>query len=267
MSRPIGIFDSGVGGLTVLKVLQAQFPNEAFIYLGDTARLPYGSKSHDTIHSYVVQNIQFLLKYHVKAVVIACHSASSSWLKNPVPFPVPVYEVIGPACAAALKNSIQKRVGLLATKATVHSQIYGQKILALEPEAYFAGQACPLLVPFVEEGLEDDPLTALIAHRYLHPLLQHNLESIILGCTHYPRLLDVFKRIARGSAVQFIDPGLEVAELLKADQQNGQLEVAIDPAAIPIQILTTDLSESFTEIARRIMFPTPLPAAQLVDVR
>ncbi|RYZ63622.1 MAG: glutamate racemase, partial [Proteobacteria bacterium] len=159
--RPIGLFDSGIGGLTVLKTLLGDFPNESFLYLGDTARLPYGSKSAQTIERYLIQNIDFLASRNVKAVVVACNSASTVLLGTTLTFPVPVYNVIEPGAERALKATSGKRIGVLGTKATVAAKSYVNALHARDASVEVFQQACPLLVPLVEEGMEEDPITNL----------------------------------------------------------------------------------------------------------
>ncbi|MGZ5279028.1 MAG: glutamate racemase [Pseudobdellovibrionaceae bacterium] len=181
----IGVFDSGVGGLTVLKELAAHFPNEEFLYLGDTARLPYGTKSPETIRQYSEQILNFLTARKVDALIIACNTASSQvpekeWLS------LPVFNVIEPGAEFAVASSENKHIGVLGTRALVASGAYQKEILKLSPDAQVFAQSCPLFVPLAEEGWLEDPITNLIAYRYLHPLLESKIDTLILGCTHYP---------------------------------------------------------------------------------
>lgn len=267
----IGVFDSGVGGLTVLKVLAKRFPDESFIYLGDTARLPYGSKTLETIQLYVEQNIEFLRNLGVKAVVIACHSACSAWIrKHPAhDMSIPIYEVITPTCTEALKISQTKRIALFATQATVNGKAYSRLLSELDNSSSLYSQACPLLVPLVEEGMEDDPITQLIIERYLTPILKNNIDTLILGCTHYPRLIEGFRKVC-GNDIAFVDPGMTVAENMSLDMKAGHLKSKTrkkDEAERTIQILTTDLSDSFWEVAQRILHPITVSYPLLVNLR
>jgi glutamate racemase len=195
-SRPIGVFDSGIGGLTVLKELAHQFPHENFLYLGDTARLPYGSKSPQTIRKYSEQNIHFLQKQNVKAIVIACNTASSQVPEKEL-LETPIYNVIEPGSLRALQLSNSKKIGLVATRATVQSQAYTKRIHSLEPKAEVFAQAAPLFVPLAEEGWDSDPITNLIVFRYLKPLLDENIDTLILGCTHYPLVKEKIESILK----------------------------------------------------------------------
>jgi glutamate racemase len=273
--QPIGIFDSGVGGLTVLRTLIERFPNERFIYLGDTARLPYGSKSRSTIRGYVEQNIYFLLKYNVKAIVIACNSASSV-LMSDEDWPVPVYEVINPGSRKALAVSINHNIGVIGTRATVDGLAYVMALSRLAPQAQVFQQACPLLVPLVEEGWEKDPLTNLIVYRYLNPLKEAGIDTLILGCTHYPILKESIANVM-GSQVQLIDSAEEVAALMERDIASLRWLPSFEiptlsgtQQAQPLarfQILTSDGQGRFHEVAQRIMGPHRVKELIHVDIR
>lgn len=261
--RPIGLFDSGIGGLTVLKSLMTALPEESFVYLGDTARLPYGSKSPATIERYLKQNIRFLTEQNVKAIVVACNSASTVLLGQKHDFPVPVYNVIEPGAATALKASVGKRIGVLGTKATVSAKAYVRSLHALDPHATVFQQACPLLVPLVEEGWEEDPLTNLVIYRYLTPILQANIDTLILGCTHYPALRQGIAKVA-GPHVALVDSAEAIASAIRTDIAADRL-VGGEKAA-PLRIMTTDVSPSFIEVATRLMYPHAIPALQEVDI-
>ena len=264
--RPIGLFDSGIGGLTVLRSLMTAFPNESFIYLGDTARLPYGSKSAATIERYLLQNIAFLNKLDVKAIVVACNSASTVLVDGHLAdqFNVPVYNVIEPGARAALAASNSKRIGILGTKATVSANSYVACILREKiPGVVVLQQACPLLVPLVEEGWVDDPLTNLVIHRYLGPLLQQGIDTLVLGCTHYPALRGGISRVA-GSSVTLIDSSDAIAAAILADLSADRLGAS--SARRPLRLMTTDVSSSFTEISERLMHPHAIPPLEAVDI-
>lgn len=241
MKSAIGVFDSGVGGLTVLKSLREAFPHQEFIYLGDTARLPYGAKSADTILQYTKQNLKFLAKRDVQAVVIACNSASSQYLDSEFEG-IPVYNVIDPGVQSALAATQNSRIGLIGTRATVQSQAYQNR---LQTEAKKIGKkievfsaACPLLVPLAEEGWVLDPITNLITYRYLHPLLLEEIDTLILGCTHYPILKPSISKAA-GSLVQLIDSGEALIKILNADFEKGRIKRS---SQAKLEILMTDLS-------------------------
>ena len=264
-ARAIGLFDSGIGGLTVLKSLLQAFPNENFVYLGDTARLPYGSKSPETIERYCLQNIEFLKARGVKAIVVACNTASTVLLTRPRDFGIPVYNVIEPGADAAIKSSNGGRIGVLGTKATVQSKSYVRAIHSLKNDATVFQMACPLLVPLVEEGWEDDPLTNLVIYRYLQPLIEAKIDTLILGCTHYPALRNAIAKVA-GPNVELVDSSLAIAELIKRDI--SALRFLPNPGLLrqAPEFLTTDVATSFLEVARRLLTPFEVPDLIAVDI-
>lgn len=262
-SRPIGLFDSGIGGLTVLKSLLASLPLESFVYLGDTARLPYGSKSPATIRRYLKQNIHFLGQLDVKAIVVACNSASTVLLDHDADFTIPIYNVIEPGAKSALQVSSKKRIGVLGTKATVASRSYVTTLMRLEPNATVYQQACPLLVPLVEEGWDQDPLTNLIVFRYVQPLLKAGIDTLILGCTHYPALRESVSKVA-GPSVALVDSASAIANQIKSDIEAGRLVSGQERAAL--RLMTTDISPGFSEVAARLMRPYEIPALECVDI-
>lgn len=262
----IGLFDSGIGGLTVLRAVRAALPQENFVYLGDTARLPYGSKSPETIERYLEQNIRFLEKRGVKAVIVACNSASSVLVgrAHELHFSVPVYNVIEPGAARAINASRSQRIGVLGTRATISGEAYNRAIRAIAKSAEVFGQACPLLVPLVEEGHVDDPLTNLIVFRYLGPLLENGIDTLIMGCTHYPVLREAFAKVT-GPNVTLVDSAEAIADLLKDDFATGRLKRATRGEG-KIEVLVTDASPGFAEVARRLMHPFPLQDLIQVDL-
>ncbi|MBS0615161.1 MAG: glutamate racemase [Verrucomicrobia bacterium] len=206
---PIGVFDSGFGGLTVLRALKSVLPSESFIYFGDTARLPYGSKSGETILRYSLENAAFLVKEGIKALVVACHTASSFALRAlQESLSIPVIGVTVPAIQQMKKFPGKK--GVIATRATISSGTYQSM---LQPEAIEV-IACPLFVPLVEEGWMDHPITHLVIHEYLQPLKDKGIEVLLLGCTHYPLLKEGIQRFL-GPQVAILDPGSLCAEALK----------------------------------------------------
>ena len=225
----IGVFDSGVGGLTVLKALRQNFPQENFVYLADTARLPYGSKSMTTVSQYVEQNLRLLRQYDVKAVVIACNTASTAVLERPIQIDIPVFNVVEPGARTAVKISQSHRIGVLGTRATVQSDAYTKAIRKLHPEALVFQTACPLFVPLVEEGWIDDPITNLIAFRYIQSVIRQKIDTLILGCTHYPALRAAIAKAA-GSGVELVDSARGLVEdlktlSLKAHGPEGELHI------------------------------------------
>lgn len=261
-NRPLGVFDSGIGGLTVLRELIHEFPNESFVYLGDTARLPYGAKSPQTIRKYSEQNVEFLLKQDVKAVVIACNSASAQFPESEFKS-IPTYNVIGPGVERALSHSKTLRIGVLGTRATIKSQAYSLGLKSKNPKVEVFDVACPLLVPLAEEGWDADPLTNLIVYRYVSQILPQNIDTLILGCTHYPLLKNSISR-ATGASVELIDSGEAMAQLLKQEFQVGRIQPSQERQFV--KVLTTDFSEHFNSLAERILKPYGADSYGIVDL-
>ena len=204
-AQAIGVFDSGLGGLTIVREIRRALPEESIIYFGDMARLPYGTKSREQILAYSIQNTLFLIKRKVKAVVIACNSSSSaaySFLRNH--FNLPILDVIGPAAECAGNETRSGRIGVIATQATITSGAYEKALKKLNPRFKVFGGACPLFVPLVEEGWFDGKITEGIAAAYLKPLLQEKIDTLILGCTHYPLLKESIQKVA-GPRVRLVD--------------------------------------------------------------
>ncbi len=211
---PIGIFDSGVGGLTVVKEIMNQIPGETIIYFGDTARLPYGSKSKETITTYTRQIIRFLMQKGVKAIVIACNTASAFALetvKDEVD--IPVIGVVKPGAAVAAQTTKNGRIGVIGTEGTIRSGIYTKFLNHMNPQVKIFGKACPLFVPLVEEGLVDDPITLEISRRYIGDLLKEDIDTLVLGCTHYPLLRKTIRKIV-GDEIELVNPAYETAKTL-----------------------------------------------------
>lgn len=211
----IGIFDSGIGGLTVVKAVMERIPGYDIIYFGDTARTPYGNKSPETVIQYAVEDTNFLLNNGANIIVVACNTASSvatGCIVNK--FDVPVFEVITPAVELAIESSMKMSIGVIGTRATVKSNVYEKKIKAINAEARVYSVACPLLVPLVEEGWINKPETAMIVKKYLHSLKVKQIDTLILGCTHYPLLKHIICRKI-GKKVNIIDSSLGVADKLE----------------------------------------------------
>lgn len=209
--RPIGVFDSGLGGLTAVKELTHIFPNENIVYFGDTGRVPYGTRSNDTIVKYVRQDIKFLISHNVKAIVAACGTASSVALEQLKPeFEIPLIGVLEPVCEAAVSKTKNGIIGVLGTPGTINSGSYRKGICALKPDATVIEQACPMFVPLVENGYLDHEATYLFAKEYLKPLIDNKADIVILGCTHYPLLENVIQSIV-GNDVTVINAGYETA--------------------------------------------------------
>ena len=251
-SFPIAIFDSSLGGLTVLKELACAFPHEDFLYLGDTARLPYGNKSPVNIRQYVEQNIRFLLGHRAKAIVVACNSASSI-LDPSVKTPVPLYNVITPGAFAATQLTRNRKVGVIGTRTTVSQQAYIKAIHLFDSSIEVYQQACPLLVPLVEEGWVDDPLTNLVIYRYLNPLRSTHIDTLIMGCTHYPVLAQAIEKVL-GKSVQLVASGQPIAQQIEKDISSGIFKKKHRGSG-RLDILSTDMTENFQVVAERILNP------------
>lgn len=208
---PIGIFDSGLGGLTVTRAIFEHLPAESTVYFGDTARVPYGPKSPETVRRYSLEILHWLLDQGVKLVVIACNTSTAHALEAlQAASPVPVIGVIRPGARAALTGARGAPIGVIGTAGTIASDAYGRAIRALRPEADVRQLACPLFVPLVEEGWFDHPATELVAREYLAPLRQAGIESLVLGCTHYPLIKPLLARVV-GPDVRLIDSAEETA--------------------------------------------------------
>jgi glutamate racemase len=248
--RPIGVFDSGVGGLTVAAALSRALPAETILYLGDTARLPYGTKSAETVARYTRRNVDFLVARGVKAVVVACNTASALALPG-LHEPVPLWGVLEPGAARAAELS-RGRVGVIGTEATVRSGAYAAALTALRPGLEVRSVACPLFVPLVEEGWLDDPVTESVARRYLEPLLAAGIDTLVLGCTHYPLLAPLLGRVA-GAEVELVDSAEAVAARVASElERRGLLAAAVGERA-PDHFYVTDDAERFGALARRIL--------------
>jgi len=246
--RAIGIFDSGVGGLTVVAALRHLLPHEEILYVGDTARVPYGNKSQETIIRYSQEIVDLLLQRGCKMIVAACNTASALAVPTLENFyKVPLQGVIGPGAAAAVKATRSGKIGIIGTKATVASNAYSQAIQTLDPELTIISQACPLLVPLIEEGWLDDEITDAIIHRYLDPMLSQNIDTLVLGCTHYPLLK---KRIAT-----LIDPNITLVDSAENCARTVQQILSEKNLATSqkkdgfLHLILTDRSEGFLNLA------------------
>jgi glutamate racemase len=259
--RPIGVFDSGIGGLTAVRELFRTLPSEAVIYFGDTARLPYGSKSRETVTRFSLEISAFLVRQNIKALLVACNTASSFALPTLIErLDVPVVGVIDPAATTAVAKSPHGRIGVIGTLGTVASGAYPAAIERLAPGAAVISRACPLFVPLVEEGWTDHAVTRRIAEEYLLELRNGGLESLILGCTHYPMLAPLIGDLM-GAGVTLVDSGAEaaraMAELLR---ERGQLAAHGPPAH---RFFLSDEPRTFARVAESFL-GGPLPAAPIV---
>ncbi|MBE5934834.1 MAG: glutamate racemase [Lachnospiraceae bacterium] len=210
-NSPIGVFDSGVGGLTVAREIMRQLPHESIIYFGDTARVPYGNKSADTIITYSKQIAHFLMKQDVKAIVIACNTASALALEAlQQEITIPIIGVVEPGAKAALKATRNNNIGVIGTEGTINSDIYTKFLKAQNPAINVHKKACPLFVPLVEEGMLKDPVTDEMIRRYTKDLIDLNIDSLVLGCTHYPLLRNAIHNIL-GDSITLVNPAYETA--------------------------------------------------------
>lgn len=214
-NRPIGIFDSGIGGLTVLKEISEQLPHEDIVYFGDTARIPYGTKSKETVIKYAFQCIRFLLSQNVKAIVIACNTASAlAYEKALKEFDIPILGVIQPGAKATSAVTKNNKIGVIGTTATINSDAYQNAIRQINKSSEVIGVACPLFVQIVEDGWEDTDVALIAAEKYLMELKEHNVDTLVLGCTHYPILRYTLTKVM-GEKVTLVNPAFETAKELK----------------------------------------------------
>lgn len=245
-SRPIGVFDSGLGGLTVVKEIGKLLPKESIVYFGDTARVPYGTRSGAIVKRFSFEDANFLLSKKVKCIVIACNTSSafaSDSLKRKIK--IPVFEVITPPSVVSAKVSKNKKVGVIGTRGTISSGAYQKKINRVDPKIKVYTHACPLLVPFIEEGEFGQALDIVIA-KYLGPFEKSKIDTLILGCTHYP-IIEGRLRKFLGKKVKFINPGKEVARELKVYLQKNKL--LSGKKKITKKYYVTDLTQRFIKTA------------------
>lgn len=248
-NKPIGVFDSGIGGLTVVAALRRTLPAERILYLGDTARLPYGGKSPETVTRYSKEISDLLVAEGAKMIVVACNTASALAVPSlSLSYPVPLVGVIEPGAAAAVLATRNGKIGVIATRATVASDAYGKAIRSLAPEVTVTAVACPLLVPLIEEGLLDDEITRTMLRRYLEPLLRAGIDTLVLGCTHYPLLKGVIGRIC-GKRVTLVDSAENCALAVRA--LITPLGNTLHEGSSRLDVLLTDSSEGFLRIAER----------------
>ncbi len=251
-TQPIGVFDSGVGGLTVVRAMTQNLPHENIVYFGDTARVPYGPKSPQVVREYALQDTDVLLKHKVKLIVIACNTVSAVALDVVQKrAKVPVIGVIQPGAEAAVQATKRQRIGIIGTIGTVLSNAYTNAIRQLDPDIKVFSQPCPLFVPLAEEGWVNHKATELIAKEYLFPLTLEKIDTLILGCTHYPILRDVIDRTLKKS-VALIDSGEATAVVVKSILKDLKIEnqSALKPN---LQFFVSDVPHKFTEIGERFL--------------
>jgi glutamate racemase len=257
-TRPIGVFDSGLGGLTVVKELLRVMPNERILYLGDTARVPYGVRSDETIRIFGMQDAQFLMAADIKMLIVACNTVSSvalGYIRDQVT-DIPVIGVVLPGCKAAVLRTAEKRIGVIGTPATIRTGAYAKTITGIDPDMKIYAKPCPLFVPIAEEGLVHTQIARVAAHYYLYEIVDTGIDCLILGCTHYPLLMEVIQETV-GNNVQVLDSAFwtakEAQDILSALQatagsrQNGLGES---------RFFVTDMTPNFEKHAGRFLGDT-----------
>lgn len=253
-NSPIGVFDSGIGGLTVAREIMRQMPQERIIYFGDTARLPYGSKSQDTVLRYSRQIIRFLMTKEVKAIVIACNTASAYALEAvEKELDTPIIGVIRAGARTAVRATRNGKIGVIGTEGTISSNIYTDVMKKMRPDIEVTGKSCPLFVPLVEEGLLHDSVTDEIASRYLSVLKGRFIDTLVLGCTHYPLIRSTLGRLM-GEEVTLVNPAYETAVELKGLlEERGLTNQGDGWEGEKYQFYVSDLAEKFTAFATSIL--------------
>ncbi|MCK4776298.1 MAG: glutamate racemase [Candidatus Krumholzibacteria bacterium] len=260
---PIGVFDSGIGGLTVLKELLAHLPGEAFVYFGDTARVPYGTKSAETVRRFSRENVRLLLDRGVKSVVVACNTASAEALPMlQREFALPIVGVIEPGVRAAVTASGSGKIGVIGTAGTIRSGAYQAGIRLLKENADITAAPCPLFVPLAEEGWIDHPVTEMVAREYLNEFRTRDIDALVLGCTHYPLLKSVISRVM-GASVELVDSAVETAREMKRIIQSE--DIIGGGGNGNFSVILSDTSPTFEEIAQRFL-GRDIPEIELVSV-
>ncbi|MBC7765871.1 MAG: glutamate racemase [Hyphomonadaceae bacterium] len=263
--RAIGVFDSGLGGLTAVKQLMAQLPHERIVYFGDTGRVPYGTRSVETVIKYVMQDIRFLMQFDLKMIVVACGTASAIALDTAkASFDLPIIGVVEWAAKQAVHVNRNGKIGVIGTQGTIASDAYARNIKAVEPKRQVLSIACPLFVPLVENGYLDHAATAMIVAEYLQPLKDARVDTLILGCTHYPLLKKVIAQFM-GDDVHLIDPGVAIATHVHTIlQQQDMLSVTnISPT---FRYFVSDSVENFARLGSVFLQRPILELVEKVDI-
>lgn len=264
MEAPIGVFDSGIGGLTVAKEIMRQLPGESLVYFGDTARVPYGTKSRNTVCKYSRQIARFLLTQKVKAIVIACNTASALAMEElEEMLEIPVIDVVQPGAKMAAVSTQNHKIGILGTQSTIKSGIYERYLHRINPELTVVSKACPLFVPLVEEGLFEDRITEDVVGRYLHDMKEYEIDALVLGCTHYPLLRGVIGR-EMGEEVKLVNPAYETAKSLKEMLREKKLLASGSPKG-EHRFFVSDGADSFLSFANSVL-PCPVEKTTVVDI-
>ncbi len=263
-NRPIGVFDSGLGGLTVLSEIMELIPGESVVYFGDNGRAPYGTKSEETIIKYTMQDIRFLLNQDIKMIVIACNTASAyGFAAANRGFGIPIVEVITPGACAAIKATQNNRIGVIGTAMTVRSGVYEKTINKLDYNKEIFSKSCPLFVSLAEEGWWDNEISKMIAEEYLKALKEENIDTLVLGCTHYPLLQNTIKKVI-GDSVNLIDSAREVAKVVKGILEEKDLQR--NPEIKPVyRYYTSDSVEKFETLGSAFLKHS-ICSAEKVDI-
>ncbi|HEY9062210.1 MAG TPA: glutamate racemase [Pseudobacteroides sp.] len=263
-NRPIGVFDSGLGGLTVLKELKRLIPTESVVYFGDSGRAPYGTKSTDTIIKYTFQDIRFLLNQDIKMIVIACNTASACSLKLVKDsFDIPVIEVTEPGAITAVNETKNKKIGVIGTVATISSGVYERAIYRLDSSIEIVQKACPLFVPLVEEGWWENDIAYRIAQEYLEPMKKEGIDTLVMGCTHYPMLYNTISKVM-GDDVKLVSSALEVTKVVR--NILGEMDIMRDERISPVyRYYTSDSVEKFESLGSAIL-ESEIHSAEKVDI-
>lgn len=263
-NRPIGVFDSGLGGLTVLSEVMKLLPGESVVYFGDNGRAPYGTKSEETIIKYTLQDIRFLLNQDIKMIVIACNTASAyGFIAANRGFDIPIVEVITPGSLAAIAATKNQKIGVIGTAMTVKSGIYEKTITKLKESIDIYSKACPLFVSLAEEGWWDNEISEMIAKEYLKDLKEESVDTLVMGCTHYPLLQNTIRKVM-GENVNLVNSALEVAKVVKGilDEKN----IHRDPEIKPVyRYYTSDSVEKFETLGSAFLKNT-ICSAEKVDI-
>ncbi|MDO4522552.1 MAG: glutamate racemase [Eubacteriales bacterium] len=266
--KPIGVFDSGVGGLTVVREIMRNIPKERIVYFGDTARVPYGGKSKETILRYSRQIVRFLQSKEVKAIVIACNTASAFALEElSQEIDIPIIGVVKPGAKVACASTKNNRVGVIGTQGTISSGLYTEFIREINPQIQVIGKACPLFCPLVEENWrKDDPITVAVTERYLKELKEQDIDTLILGCTHYPLIRSTIAQVM-GEGVTLVNPAYETACQLRTLLQDEHLanNRALEEGEEPYRFFVSDSAESFSAFADSIL-PCDIENAQKIPI-
>jgi len=267
-NRPIGVFDSGVGGLTAVRELRKILPGEDIVYFGDTGRVPYGSRSKQTIVKYSIQDMKYLLSHDVKAILAACGTVSSNITEKELSsanINVPYFGIVTPATHAACGLSQTGKIGVMATTAAIRSGAYGKALRTIQPNAQLIGNSAPLLVPIVENGMtdKDNQITRLTLELYLEPFIREEVDTLILGCTHYPMLYDAINE-ALGYNVTLVDAGAAAAHELKVMLWENDLLAGRESGNVRYYV--TDTVDNFVAVAKNFMFEDIESSTNYVDI-